>query len=159
MAIVILGKTVCGICKKVITEKDKCLSFSAFVNNEKDPLYFFNDAAFHTKCVKNHKLGDSALRRQSESSKLSNPKSRKCFVCKKSIDNPDDFFAFGFLPSEEFYEILPYKMCHQSCLKSWEGLQEACDKLTNLQESGKWIGRGPAIELKILKDIVLQKET
>lgn len=159
MAIVILGKTICGICKQVISEKDKYTSFSVFVNNEKDPLYFFNDAAFHTKCIKKHKLGNSALKRQDELWKLSDPQIRQCFVCKKNIDVPDEYFSFGFLPSEEFYEMLPYRKCHRSCLKNWQGLEDAYNKLVDLQGSGKWTGRGPVFELKILKDILFQKET
>ncbi|MHC4741189.1 MAG: hypothetical protein ACYS8Z_04730 [Planctomycetota bacterium] len=157
MAIVILGKTVCGICGRVIFEEDKCTSFSTFVNNEKDPLFFFNDAAFHTECIKKHELGSCAIKRQNELWKLADPQKRDCFICQKSIDDPDEYFSFGFLPSEEFYEMLPFRKCHRGCLESWRELQETYEKLAELQESGKWDGKGPVLELRMLKEVILQK--
>jgi len=54
MALLFLGKSQCPICGKVINEEDRYYCFAAFVANPKDPLYFFNDACFHSDCLNQH---------------------------------------------------------------------------------------------------------
>lgn len=60
MALIIYGKTVCPICGNVIKEGQEVIAFSPFILNELDPLYFFNDAAFHTQCFYSYPAASKA---------------------------------------------------------------------------------------------------
>ena len=66
MALVIRGQTICDLCGEIIAEGDDVTTFPAFVHNEIDPLFCFNDAPFHTECVKKHPIGERAVSRADE---------------------------------------------------------------------------------------------
>ena len=49
MALIVPGKTTCGICDAPLTEQDPIVAFPAFLPHE-HPLGRFSDAAFHSTC-------------------------------------------------------------------------------------------------------------
>ena len=62
MAIIILGKSECPICNKLINQGDELVGFPVLSNDEKDLLYFFSDAGFHEACFIRHPLKNYVLR-------------------------------------------------------------------------------------------------
>lgn len=66
MTIVILGKSRCTLCENSLEEKQDIVSFPAFVSNQRDPVWFFNDAAFHRECFVRHPLAQKAQTRLEE---------------------------------------------------------------------------------------------
>ncbi len=61
MALIVRGKTTCGICKKVLQEYEDVVSFPAFLPSAHD-LSSFSDAAFHAVCLKGHPRGGDVER-------------------------------------------------------------------------------------------------
>src|SRR5437660_6137761 len=100
MAIVIDGKTKCPICGMLIRQGQEIVPFPAFVSNELDDLWFFNDAAFHSACFHAHPLAEKAVGRLNEFRKQTGAGKRFCIVCEKEIYHPDDYFAVGHLVEE-----------------------------------------------------------
>lgn len=63
MAIIILDKTKCEICGKLIKEGERVVGFPPFATDEKDFTFFFSDSGFHEDCFLKHPLKDEVLRR------------------------------------------------------------------------------------------------
>jgi len=66
MALVTRGKTQCPICQQVLEARDDIVMFSAFISEPTDPLWLFNDAAFHRDCFAAHPFAPEADRRWHE---------------------------------------------------------------------------------------------
>jgi hypothetical protein len=129
----------------VIEERQDIIAFSAFLGNELDPLWLFNDAAFHRECFNNHPLAKVAETRWQEIRERMGPGpgNRGCVVCKERVTDPDDYFAIGHLiadPSHPLYRF-NYTLAHISHLKQWEDLPLLCELLTKLKESPGWRGK------------------
>ena len=50
MALILLGKTECAICKVVLAEGEHIVATSHFIADRSDPLWRFSDAAMHKAC-------------------------------------------------------------------------------------------------------------
>src|SRR5262245_45961682 len=50
MALIIRGKTRCGLCNEVIKDEDEIIATSHFIADDKDPLWPLSDAAMHKGC-------------------------------------------------------------------------------------------------------------
>lgn len=50
MALMIIGKTECALCRAVIEENEKIVATSHFIADPKDRLWRFSDAAMHKRC-------------------------------------------------------------------------------------------------------------
>lgn len=157
MAIVINDKSDCVICRKILKSSDRIYLFSPFVINEIDPLYFLSDAGVHRNCLANHELGKKAIKRHEELLEVSALHEACCFICNNKFIDFDDILAFGFLPSDKYYDVLDYRICHESCLKDWADLERIYAKLVALQDQGVWDGRGPKCILDILKKALISK--
>jgi hypothetical protein len=145
MAIVILGKTVCPICNRVIEDEKQVVSFPPFVTNELDPLILFHDSALHEECFRRHPLATAATKRLEEMHDKTAPVSRRCSVCTRLIVDPGDYFTLGHLVTAENHALWPYNFTqfHRSCLPDWQDRVFVKSLLEELLSSGKW--RGPAI--------------
>ena len=51
MALVIRGKTRCGLCCKILGQSEAVVAFPAFLSKE-HPLSTYSDAAFHENCFR-----------------------------------------------------------------------------------------------------------
>lgn len=142
MAILILGKTKCPICNRILHGNQKIVSFPPFVGNELDPLHLFHDSAFHEECFRQHPLAETATLLLLEMRAKTAPTDRRCAVCLKPINEPDDYFSLGHLVSDRNHALFPfnYAQFHRSCLPIWPQRAYVGDLLGNLQESGKWKG-------------------
>jgi len=144
VATIIYGKTVCSLCGQTIQTRQDAVGFSAFVSNEMDPLWKFNDAACHTRCLQQDPLGEKAKSRHSELLRQNMPERRICVVCGKKVQQPDDYFTFGYLVDDPLHPLYPYNYAHlhRSCISKWERLREVLGLIEDLKRSGAWKGAG-----------------
>ncbi len=143
MAILIYGKTECPLCRKLIQRGQEVVTFSPFVSNELDPLWVFNDGAFHAGCFYEHPLAEEAQARYNEVRERHGPGNRFCVVCKREIRDPDDYFAVGHLVEDVFHPLYSYNytQTHRSCLPKWAELPYVYELLEDLKQSGSWRGK------------------
>ena len=142
MAILLRGKTVCTLCGKPIVENQEAVGFPPFVSNELDPLQIFSDGAFHASCFWGHPLAMQAEARDVESREKNPPLTRECWVCRRTIDNPDEYLGLGHLTDDarESIHALNYAQFHRACLPGWTDRGKMCALLEEFMNSGKWKG-------------------
>jgi hypothetical protein len=153
MAIIIRGKSKCSLCGAIIQEGQEVVAFPPFVPNELDPLWIFNDGAFHADCFYSHPLASKAQTRYKEIKAHTGPGNRLCAVCKKQIKDPDEYFTLGHLTGDESHPLYSYNymQAHQSCLPEWPELPYLYEQVEKLMHSGTWEGR--ALE-RLLADLI-----
>jgi hypothetical protein len=100
MAVIVLGKTTCGICGKPLLKGEAITNFSPFVMNEADPLHFFSDRAFHERCFAGAPRAAEVRERFNELRARTAPGARKCAVCGQEIRDPDDYLSFAYIATE-----------------------------------------------------------
>jgi hypothetical protein len=161
MAIILLGKTNCPLCGKLLEEGQEIVSFAPFVGNELDPLWSFSDAAFHSLCFHDHPLSVEATARYEEMRKKAGPGNRACVVCKAQIKDPDDYLGLGYLISDPQNPLHRYNYTHAhvSCLPKWSELLHVYDLIKDLKQSGKWKGKGLDDLISILQHAVNDGES
>lgn len=142
MAILVRGSTRCPICGEIIAEGDPAVAFPPFVPNQRDPLFFFSDAAFHERCLDDHPDGAAARKLAAEVRERSEADHLVCVVCGELIRDPDDFLGFGYLTgdSELAASRFNYVQLHRSHVDRWPDLPKALEALEQLRDSGKWEG-------------------
>lgn len=142
MALVFRGQTQCPICHRLILEGQSITAFSAFIWNQQDPLSIFNDAAFHDKCFKKHRLAEAATARWNECKEYHASRNRLCMICRNSITDPDNYLGLGYLTEEDDQPLFffNYAHFHLSCLKNWSALSQLIKDLEKFDQSGKWKG-------------------
>ena len=52
----------CHLCQKEMDDIVHLFAFPAFISNTLDPFYLFNDSVFHPECLKEHPLGNRAIK-------------------------------------------------------------------------------------------------
>lgn len=146
MALIILGKSLCSICRKPLMEDDEIVSFPPFAANRRDPLHRFSDAAFHRVCFAAEPLAESAIRRSEEVRAAGGPGDRRCVICGEQIKDPDDYFGTGFLtddPSNPVFEF-NYLQLHRSHFPRWDRATEFRRSVETFIASDLW--EGPQIK-------------
>ena len=145
MALVIFGKTRCGLCGRAIQADVALKSFSAFVTNAADPLSRFSDAAFHAECFRRHPLAVQCEHEYEKQRMEGAPGHRGCRICGLKIDNPDDYFVLGLL-SSTIPELAAYNgwQAHKSCLQDWSGLDDLLQLLQSAVDNNQL--QGPAVQ-------------
>jgi len=149
MALFVLGMK-CVICSKPIDRPDRVALFRPFVSNECDPLWMFNDRAFHSSCVDEHPFGAKARARQKEVIELGAPSARPCAVCNRIITSPDEFLPLGFFSEAGPLSRYNYLRFHRSCLPRWQDLTRFLNLFRAEVASGGM--KGQAI-VALLKDL------
>jgi hypothetical protein len=151
MAIVIRGRTACGICREVIGPEARIKMFSAFVGNELDPLMKFHDAVFHEACFLKDPLAGRAEARWVLMQAAM--KDRSCGECGRKIDHPDDYFIFDFMAEDAGQAAFPFNRLqfHESCLRGWPRLEEALKAVFDLRESGAYRGKSIDCMIEVLR--------
>ena len=145
MAILVPGKSECGICGKPIMGSEKVASFPPIIANRLDPMAIFSDGNFHSECFRKHPLSSAMLVRYELYKQLS--KSKTCEVCGSEITCPEDFLctgAFG-LPDNPRFD---YRILHKSCIPTWQDAEAFRSFLAELRASQHW--DGPALSWLIL---------
>lgn len=155
MAIVLLGKTQCVICGKVLQATDKIIGFPAMFPNEVDVLHQFHDAAVHVVCLEGHPLRQAIEKRMAEYQQKTGPGKRRCRVCGREILMPDDYFGLGHL-TDDIHDPLfqfNYAHFHRSHLFAWSERPILIRELSRLEKSEKWKCDGLKQIIKELREI------
>lgn len=154
MAILVRGATRCPICGRIIADRDAAMLFPAFVANERDPVFFFSDGAFHEPCVDAHVDGAAARKLALDAVEHSRPERRACAVCGEPIRDPDDFLGFGYLTNDPDLAAarFNYLQLHRSHIGRWQDLDAAVVALEQLRDSGRWQGAWLATLIRQLLD-------
>ena len=141
MAIVILGRSRCVLCGRLLLEGEDLVSFPPLFYNQRDPAWVLNDAGVHRSCLVEHGLADRALtklREVEEHRRL--PK--VCVVCGHSISSPDDYFSTGPLGDgpDDPLQAISWIQAHLSHLPGWERTPELIEVLEETSRSAEWEG-------------------
>ncbi|GAA3931121.1 hypothetical protein GO495_15505 [Chitinophaga oryziterrae] len=140
MALIFYGSTTCSLCGCVLKENENILAIPAAIANKADPLYKFNDQAFHLECLKKqpeYKELELML------SLLNKHKSSKiCFVCNLPITKPDDYIGLGLLTSDNSNPMFKYNFLefHKQHFYEWEERKVLAEYLKIQKESHQWVG-------------------
>lgn len=148
MALIFEGLTECKLCRKIIKSGDKTIGFPAFIVNENDPLYRFNDAGFHQACIMKSPLGRRALMLLNEWSQKTGPGKRKCVVCQKEILDPDNYFSTEYLAAGCEFNFIHL---HKSCINQWRDREKFLQLLQYKLDLHEWKGNYFDMLIKILK--------
>jgi hypothetical protein len=142
MALIIWGRTRCSGCGETLMNGDVIESFTAFVANELDPLYRFNDVAYHLRCLEQQPLGGAALDRMHAVIARVGPGHRACVVCHEQIVDPDDYFGTGFLTGDSGVAANEFNFVqfHVSHFLGWNRAIEFREAMEALFASGSWVG-------------------
>lgn len=141
MALIARGVTRCAHCEHVLSEGDEVEAFTTFVFNEADPLFRFNDVAFHKRCLEVDPLGTQAQARADEAHRRLGPGSHRCAVCQKEIESWRDNLSFPYLTDQpDNLASLNYLQFHRQCLQTWPGLARARASLRHGIDIGRLRG-------------------
>ena len=146
MALLIRGKTRCGICGNVIGDADEATMFGTFVPNVFDPLLLFNDAPLHTSCFRAHPLAGEATRRWDEQQERASFGRRMCDACNEEILRPDDWLFVSHLTSDSSDPLyrFNYRHLHRSHVTSWPEREVLESLLRPRVEAGEF--KGPSYD-------------
>jgi hypothetical protein len=143
MAILVRGMK-CQLCGCPMLNEHSVVTFSPFVANEADPLFFFSDGAFHSECFHKHPLADKAEIRHREVLESRKPINRRCLICGNLITEPNDYLPFGHLTDDATHPLhrFNYSHVHRSCLPRWSELSLVYELAAKELASGAWKGKG-----------------
>lgn len=139
MAIFIIGMK-CGICGLSIDSKESATILPNFSSNTRDPLFDFSDGVFHKECYRNHPLRKVVDDRIGDVLASALPENRISMISGSVITDPDDYFGFGFLTSDEKRGAfrLNYQHLKLSELQTWPGKESVLRDLLDLARGGEW---------------------
>ena len=144
MAIFIPGMK-CNICGKPVIEKSDVKLFPAFLSNEIDPLFVFNDAIIHKECFSAHPMAERVTEILNELVCKIGPAKRYCNICTTIIKNPDEYMNFSCLSSDVSNPLSKFNFTqyHKSCFRN-SSIAERIDNMIYEQEKcGEWKGKKP----------------
>lgn len=148
MALMIRGKTTCGICGHIIELNDAAVMFPPLTCNELDPLMGFSDKAFHQRCFEEHPLKSKVIVRLFEIMTNSRPGHRKCINCGFEIIDPDDYLNLGHFSDDPTNPLhrFNFTQLHKSCIHNWTDaksflklFQDSCATERWVSESMKYL--------------------
>lgn len=158
MAILFINQTDCGICNKKITDLDSFFSFPPFIQNTKDPLYEFNDSAFHLNCLSKHPFGKKAIELAKQYFYSIKPENRKCIVDEKIIENFHDYIFMDVLASSENEKLYQFNFItlNRNNLCKWKDRNSFISIADKFIEDGKWEDLASYKYLNKLIDLIKQ---
>jgi hypothetical protein len=126
-----------------VTSKDELIAFSAFVDNSKDPLMFFDDRVFHAACFWRHPLADRAMARWEAKLSVTGPNRPPCHICGKPLRDPFDHEGLRHFTDDPHHSLFPFNLVqfHASCLAGWEERGRFLELVRKLVASGTWDSR------------------
>jgi hypothetical protein len=135
-----MAMAICSLCGKELRESEEVFVFPAFVPNTKDPLYQFNDSAFHIECLKRHPLGDEAIRLANQFIVRTRPANRICKAGGNVIQKPDDYIFFDLLTSDQHEDLYEFNFTtlDKGNLGKWEDRSRFVTIATKFRDEGKW---------------------
>lgn len=129
----------CSACGLPMKDNNEVIGFPAFIANQRDPLYQFNDGVFHVHCLKSHALAETLFQRYEAWTAANLPKSRICRASGQLISDPEDYIGLGFLVESPVHELFPYNFAHfsQRALREWNFRDRLVMALTRLAKSSE----------------------
>jgi len=138
MALIMIGSSICPICKEVLNDSYDITGFSAFVPNAKDALYLFNDAGVHISCINKHPYGSKALAMAEQCHEKLMQK--KCWHSGEIITDYRLHFAVPVLSSEETEPLYSYNCLtlHKNNIRQWADREGFLQTARKFIADGKW---------------------
>jgi len=138
MAIVLLGKSICPICKNILNEGEDVTGFPHFIANTKDPLYIFTDSGVHTNCFLQQPHALRAMKYADRQHEVFMQK--KCTVTGEQITHHREYLALPLLTSDEAeplfkYNFLTFKIRN---IPHWEEREDFVKTAERFIADGKW---------------------
>lgn len=126
MALIFLNQTKCSFCSEVIRTGNPYDGFPAFVYSNRDPLFRFNDAAYHVDCLEKSEFKQQLDERMALRESVLGVENRQCLVCEKSLINSEDVFFLGYIAFDKNDPLFLYNytVSHISCLPNWTDLRK-----------------------------------
>lgn len=160
MPLIILNQSICPMCKGILKDTDNLSVFQPFVANTNDPLYFFNDRAFHQECITSHPLYMELMQRyRAMGKKCIDMRQRPCDVCHKILTVEefvkDDIFTLPYISyGNPDFERFDYLYVHSHCIPNYESIQELQNALQQIKDEGWWGGNTIDFKLTYIKMIL-----
>lgn len=107
--------TFCGLCGKLIEAYDDIIAVPSIFCNRNDPMYAYNDRAFHKKCFESAEEAEKILHFielvKKEYSK------KECCICGDKILSADDMLFVPVISSNEENAVSKYncRSFHKNC--------------------------------------------
>lgn len=124
-----------------MTEDDTLIMFPPFVANLKDPVYFFNDEAFHDACFQTHPLANRALAlRELFEAATAN---RLCHISQKPVSAPEGGIFIPLITSDENEELYKFDfMCFdRNNISNWNEREYFIETMNRFKAEDKWRDR------------------
>ena len=140
MAIVILGKTRCPLCEKVLEPGQEVVGFPPIFANRREAISVLSDAAVHRACLMESRFADRAMSALADE-RAHRATPRVCAICGLRIVRPEQLFAIG--PMTQYGEPLArydWFQAHRACLKDWPAVRELAATLERVSNSDEWDG-------------------
>lgn len=144
MALIVRGMS-CALCREPLHDGREIAAMTAFIANQADELYIFNDAAFHRACLESHPLREKALKRYEDVRAFSRAE-RICAHCAAPID-PDHLLAIGHLTddaSDPLFEF-NYTVLDERHLLEWDKYSRFEELVGAFQNSSRYLGYYPIV--------------
>ncbi len=140
MALLLLNKTICGICGKVIKDNQKVYSFPPFIQNKKDPFFIFNDSSFHFECLQKHPLGQAAISFSEKFIFETRPKNRICKIDNNLINDYKNYIFIDLLSSNKEDDIYKFNFTtiNKKNLDKWKDRNQFLETAEKMIRENKW---------------------
>jgi hypothetical protein len=139
MAILILGRSTCGICKKVISDHNGSYSFPAFISNPQSKYNRYNDPSFHRECLLTDADAYPVMELANIFRKSISPKTRVCAIDGKPVGPDEEYIFLEYVTDNElsFLHRHVFSVFRLSNLAGWFQLQSLVKSLDDLKFSEK----------------------
>lgn len=133
----------CALCGQQVINGNDGIVFPAFIMNQADSLYVFNDAVTHKTCFYKHPMYSKMVELLGELNTKITPQKRICGICQERITNPDDYISFTCMSSDKLNPLSLYnfKQYHKSCFVDSEDSQQIKKLISQQEKDKRWIGK------------------
>jgi hypothetical protein len=140
MSILILGKSICPLCKKAINSGDEFYSFPAFVHNIKDPIYIINDTTCHVDCLEKEAIGKKAVALAELFNNSIKPANRRSVINGNIITEFKDHIFIDYLTSDINSFLYRFNFAHidKKNLLGWKEKEHLIEELKKLSDTNEW---------------------
>lgn len=136
----------CTLCMLPMERRKEVIIFPHLVSNTHDPLFAFNNNAFHKVCVRKHPWGEMAVKQKQfvHETILPNTK-RECVLCEEKVAEPTQLVGTGILTSSQKHPLFKFNWveAHKGCITHWEELPVLVSELQKFASTGKWADFDP----------------
>lgn len=138
MAIIILGKSPCALCGEILRASDDVVALPAFSYGKADPLWVFNDAGLHNRCLAADPRRSLVEEVVEELHARAGPGHRICVVCEEEVAHYAEHVMIPRLAHDEKHPLHRYRYTHlhRACVRQWGDVDHALDLLRKADQDG-----------------------